>query len=47
MPVYLYPKEGKTPKPDNLPEELSNFSPEACSYTSKCSLYHEKSFAQK
>lgn len=47
MPVYQYPKEGKIPKPDNLPEELSNFSPEACSCTSKCSLYHEKRFAQK
>lgn len=41
-PVYLYPnKEGKNPDPDNLPEEPSNFSPEVCSCTSKCSLYHK------
>lgn len=46
MALYLHPKEGKTPKPDNHPEELSNFSPEARSCTSKCSLYHQKRFTQ-
>lgn len=45
--MYLHPKEGKTPKPDNLPEELSHFSPEACSCTSKCSLYHEKTIQRR